>query len=244
VTGESSARRCASVAAGRRCSNARPGCPTNPPGLFSTALSLTVVCSSMNHLFDMTVAPDQRIEAFEELRATTPENFALPFSVDTSRIPPERIGLTGRGARAGRAHPFGIQKVSRVCRSCERRCQVSRWCTGLPEPWLYSDTDFGEGWGRSPQPVLRAVVEVSTLGASATFQANRGHEWRDHGHRCGPSRRRWCPVSTGSTMMLRLGGSTNAVPLFEMTLEVRPPHTVATDRPISWRGVVASRLRI
>ena len=41
----------------------------------------------------------------------------------------------------------------------------------MAEPWLYRYTDFGEGRGRSPQPVLRAVVEVSTLGAPATFQA-------------------------------------------------------------------------
>ncbi|MEO6492264.1 MAG: hypothetical protein ABIP99_05470, partial [Ilumatobacteraceae bacterium] len=40
-------------------------------------------------------------------------------------------------------------------------------------------------------------------------------------------------------MLLRLGGSTNQVPIYEMTLEVRPPHGVDADVPISWRGVVA-----
>ncbi|MEO6493896.1 MAG: hypothetical protein ABIP99_13800, partial [Ilumatobacteraceae bacterium] len=47
------------------------------------------------------------------------------------------------------------------------------------------------------------------------------------------------PVATGTTMLLRLGGSTNQVPIYEMTLEVRPPHGVDADVPISWRGVVA-----
>ena len=39
--------------------------------------------------------------------------------------------------------------------------------------------------------------------------------------------------------MLRLGGSTNEVPLYDLTLEVRPPAHVAEATPISWRGVVA-----
>ena len=100
---------------------------------------------------------------------------------------------------------------------------VSRWCTGLGEPWLYRYTDFGEGRGGSPQPVLRAVVEVSTLGAPATFQAvvDTGgpitviaSDLLDSGGD---------PVATGTTMMLRLGGSTTEVMLHEMTLEIRPP---------------------
>jgi len=87
--------------------------------------------------------------------------------------------------------------------------------------------------------VLRAVVEVSTPGATATFQAvvDTGGpitviaaDILDSGGH---------PVATGTTMLLRLGGSTSEVPLFEMTLEVRPPHGVAVGRPTSWRGVVA-----
>ena len=109
----------------------------------------------------------------------------------------------------------------------------------MAEPWLYTYTDFGEGRGRIPQPVLRAVVEVSTPGASATFQAvvDTGGpitviaaDILDGGGD---------PVATGTTMLLRLGGSTNEVPLYEMTLEVRPPHGAGVDRPIAWRGVVA-----
>lgn len=100
----------------------------------------------------------------------------------------------------------------------------------MAEPWLYTYTDFGEGRGRIPQPVLRAVVEVSTPGASATFQAvvDTGGpitviaaDILDGGGD---------PVATGTTMLLRLGGSTNEVPLYEMTLEVRPPHGAGVDR--------------
>ncbi len=58
-----------------------------------------------------------------------------------------------------------------MSRSCVRPCRASRWCTGLADAWLYNYTDFGEGRGRSPQPVLRAVVEVATPHAPATFQA-------------------------------------------------------------------------
>jgi hypothetical protein len=109
----------------------------------------------------------------------------------------------------------------------------------LAEPWRYSYTDFGEGRGKSPHPVLRAVVEVSTPGATATFQAivDTGGpitvvaaDLIDSGGD---------PLETSTTMVLRLGGSTDEVPLYELTLEVRPPHAVKADRPIAWRGVVA-----
>ncbi len=40
-------------------------------------------------------------------------------------------------------------------------------------------------------------------------------------------------------MMLRLGGATHDVPIYDLTLEVRPPPAVAAGQPISWRGVVA-----
>lgn len=73
-----------------------------------------------------------------------------------------------RGRRSWRSSmPLG----SRVSRSCVRPCRASQWRTGLAEVWLYNDTDFGEGRDRSPQPVLRAVVEVATVRAPATFQA-------------------------------------------------------------------------
>ena len=40
-------------------------------------------------------------------------------------------------------------------------------------------------------------------------------------------------------MTLRLGGSTNDVPLYDLTLEIRPPANVAGASPVGWRGVVA-----
>jgi hypothetical protein len=47
------------------------------------------------------------------------------------------------------------------------------------------------------------------------------------------------PVERNETMMLRLGGSTNEVPLYDLTLEVRPPTHAIDATPIGWRGVVA-----
>ena len=40
-------------------------------------------------------------------------------------------------------------------------------------------------------------------------------------------------------MLLRLGGTTSEVPLFDLTLEVRAPTGVADRVPVSWRGIVA-----
>lgn len=47
------------------------------------------------------------------------------------------------------------------------------------------------------------------------------------------------PVERGDTMMLRLGGTTSEVTLFDLTLEVRPPASMDAD-PMPWRGVVAA----
>jgi hypothetical protein len=47
------------------------------------------------------------------------------------------------------------------------------------------------------------------------------------------------PVDTGQTMVLRIGGSTNEVPLYDLTLEVRPPAPFRSSSPIAWRGLVA-----
>jgi hypothetical protein len=40
-------------------------------------------------------------------------------------------------------------------------------------------------------------------------------------------------------MVLRLGGATSEVPLFDLTLEVRPPSTAIDAEPVPWRGIVA-----
>ena len=47
------------------------------------------------------------------------------------------------------------------------------------------------------------------------------------------------PVERDETMMLRLGGSTNEVPLYDLTLEVRPPVDFVDATPVRWRGIVA-----
>jgi len=47
------------------------------------------------------------------------------------------------------------------------------------------------------------------------------------------------PVETGETMLLRLGGSSSEVALYESTLEVRSPSSAPDAPPISWRSVVA-----
>jgi D-alanyl-D-alanine carboxypeptidase len=54
------------------------------PGSYSQALNLSVNCSSMDNLFDMTVAPDRRVESFDELQRATPARFAFPFSVEAA----------------------------------------------------------------------------------------------------------------------------------------------------------------
>ena len=116
---------------------------------------------------------------------------------------------------------------------------MSRWSTGLADAWHYNYTDFGEGHGRSPQPVLRAVVGIATPGAPSRFAAII-----DTG---GPItvvasevlRSGGDPVERNESMLLRLGGSTNDVALYNLTLEVRPPAGAPGASPISWRSIVA-----
>ncbi|HYN30993.1 MAG TPA: hypothetical protein VES40_00075 [Ilumatobacteraceae bacterium] len=105
----------------------------------------------------------------------------------------------------------------------------------MADAWLYNYTDFGEGRGRSPQPVLRAVVEVATPHAPATFQAVIDTGGPITVVAAGLLDTGGHPVATGTTMMLRLGGATHDVPIYDLTLEVRPPPAVAAGQPISWR---------
>lgn len=109
----------------------------------------------------------------------------------------------------------------------------------MADAWHYPYTDFGEGHGRSPQPVLRAVVAAATPGAHARFSAII-----DTG---GPITvvasdvltTGGDPLRRGDTMLLRLDGATSEVPLYDLTLEVRPPSTAIDAEPVSWRGIVA-----
>lgn len=124
-------------------------------------------------------------------------------------------------------------------RSCGPLFRASLWSSGLAEAWQYGYTDFGEGRGRSPVPVLRAVVQASTPGTASVWSALvdtgapitlvRSEVLRSGGD----------PVDVGQTMVLRLGGSSSEVSLYEMTLEVRAPSSSPGGTPISWRSVVA-----
>lgn len=116
---------------------------------------------------------------------------------------------------------------------------ASRWSSDLADAWQYGYADFGESRGKSPMPVLRAVVDVSTPGAVTTFEAII-----DTG---GPiiivARSILAlggdPIDTGESMVLRIAESTNEVPLYDITLEVRPPGPSGLEQPIAWRGTVA-----
>jgi hypothetical protein len=111
----------------------------------------------------------------------------------------------------------------------------------LADAWQYVYTDFGEGRGRSRKPVLRAVVAVATPGSRTRFSAiiDTGgpitvvaNEVLAAGGDA---------VERGDTMMLRLGGTTSEVSLFDLTLEVRPPAGVVDADPAPWRGTLARR---
>ena len=116
---------------------------------------------------------------------------------------------------------------------------MSRWSTGLADAWQYGYTDFGEGHGRSPQPVLRAVIGIAAPGAPSRFAAiidTGGPITVVAAEVLGAG---GDPVDRAETMMLRLGGSTNEVPLYDLTLEVRPPVDLVDATPVHWRGIVA-----
>ncbi len=87
--------------------------------------------------------------------------------------------------------------------------------------------------------MLRAVIGVSVPDAAATFSAiiDTGgpitvvdRELLELGGDA---------VSADETMVLRLAGSTSEVPLYEFTLEARPPLELTDERPVRWREVVA-----
>ena len=83
------------------------------------------------------------------------------------------------------------------------------------------------------------MVEVATPHAPATFQAVIDTGGPITVVAAGLLDTGGDPVATGTTMMLRLGGATHDVPIYDLTLEVRPPPAITACQPISWRGVVA-----
>jgi hypothetical protein len=109
----------------------------------------------------------------------------------------------------------------------------------LAEPWIYPYTDFGEGAGKLERPVLRAVVQVGTPEGTSSFAAivDTGGPLTVVAR--GVLLSGGDPVDTGRTMLLRLAGASNEVPLYELTLEIRPPNGSNGVDPIQWRSVVA-----
>jgi hypothetical protein len=101
--------------------------------------------------------------------------------------------------------------TSRVSKSCERPTLANLSSTDLAEPWVYPYTDFGEGRGKLPRPILRAVIGVGTSSDSPTFSAivDTGGPVtvvaQEVIHSGGD------PVDTGSSMFLRLAGSASEV---------------------------------
>lgn len=126
-----------------------------------------------------------------------------------------------------------------MSRSCERPTLVNLSSTDLAEPWVYPYTDFGEGRGKLPRPVLRAVIGVGTSSDSPTFSAivDTGGPITVVAQEVIQSG--GDPVDTGSSMFLRLAGSASEVPLYELTLEARPPADLAMEPAIRWRSLVA-----
>lgn len=126
-----------------------------------------------------------------------------------------------------------------MSKSCERPTLANLSSTDLAEPWVYPYTDFGEGRGKLPRRILRAVIGVGTSSDSPTFSAII-----DTG---GPVtvvapeviQGGGDPVGTGTSMVLRLAGSASEVPLYELTLEARPPAELSMEPAIRWRSLVA-----
>src|SRR5262245_31751985 len=116
---------------------------------------------------------------------------------------------------------------------------MSRWHSDLAEAWQYGYTDFGEGHGRSPQPVLRAVVAVSAPGATSRFAAIIDTGGPIAAVAASVLHAGGDPTERNQSMMLRLGGATHEVSLYDLTLEVRPPAHAVNASAISWRGLVA-----
>jgi hypothetical protein len=93
--------------------------------------------------------------------------------------------------------------------------------------------------GEGRRSVLRAVVGVAAPGAPNRFAAiiDTGGPITVAAAEVLSSGRD--PIERNETMMLRLGDSTNDVPLYDLTSEVRPSPAATGATPVSWRGVVA-----
>ncbi len=107
----------------------------------------------------------------------------------------------------------------------------------MADAWVFDYTDFGETHGALPRPVLRASFRVGVPGRRGSFAAlvDTGGPVtvvaNDVISAGGDA------VDTGETLPIRLGGRSFVAPLYELTLEARPP--IGFDAPaIPWRGLV------
>jgi hypothetical protein len=108
----------------------------------------------------------------------------------------------------------------------------------LADGWVFRYTDFGESHESLRRPILRAAFPVGVPGGLVSFSAlvDTGGPitlvamsvvTSDGGH----------AVDTGETLPIRIGGRSFTAPLYEITLEARPPETVSSP-PMPWRGLV------
>lgn len=115
---------------------------------------------------------------------------------------------------------------------------MNRLCSALADPWIFNYTDFGETHGALQRPVLPAAFHVGVVGHRRAFMAliDTGGPITVVAHEV-ISAGGGDPVETGLTLPIRLGGRSFVAPLYEMTLEAKPPRG-RSDRSISWRGLV------
>jgi hypothetical protein len=126
----------------------------------------------------------------------------------------------------------------RASKSCVHPFRVSRLCSVLADAWVFQYTDFGESHESLGRPVLRASFPVGVPGGLVSFSAlvDTGGPITLVAHDVveavgGDA------VDTGETLPIRIGGRSFAAPLYELTLEARPPEAVIAS-PMPWRGLV------
>jgi hypothetical protein len=126
-----------------------------------------------------------------------------------------------------------------MSRSCVRQFPASRSCSALADAWIFRYTDFGESHDALGRPVLRASFRVGVPGRRRSFAAliDTGGPVTAVAHEV-ISAGGGDPVDTGKTLPMRLGGRSFRAPLFELTLDARPPADIGVA-PIEWRGLVA-----
>ncbi len=118
------------------------------------------------------------------------------------------------------------------------RFRANRSCSVLADAWLFPYTDFGESHDALGRPVLRASFRVGVPGRRRSFSAliDPGGPVTVIAHEV-IAAGGGDPIDTGERLPIRLGGRSFEAPLFELTLEARPPDDIDAS-PIAWRGIV------